>query len=112
MSQTIELEFFTQTFRELLPRLASRDLSARATATAEFLASCFATRPEAGAFEQMLVVAGMMPLVVTQGVLNVSGAGLDEAFAKSGPMLVTYGAKDVPFQPAMFIRNQALNQEA
>jgi len=86
-----ELEFFTQTFGELLPRLAS--LSERATATAEFLASCFATKPEAGAFEQMLVVAGMMPLVVTQGLLNVSGAGLDEAFAKSGPMLVTYGAK-------------------
>jgi non-heme chloroperoxidase len=31
----------------------------------------------------------MMPLVVTQGVLNVSGSGLDEAFAKSGPMVVT-----------------------
>jgi len=30
--------------------------------TAAFLASCFATKPEAGAFEQMLVVAGMMQL--------------------------------------------------
>jgi len=107
-----ELEFFTQTFGELLPRLASPDLSERATATAEFLASCFATKPEAGAFEQMLVVAGMMPLVVTQGLLNVSGAGLDEAFAKSGPMLVTYGAKDLLFQPTMSTRMQALNQEA
>ncbi len=60
----------------------------------------------------MLVVAGMMPLVVTQGLLNVSGAGLDEAFAKSGPMLVTYGAKDLLFQPTMSTRMQALNQEA
>lgn len=40
-----EAEFFTETFRELIPRLASPDLSARAKATAEFLASCFATRP-------------------------------------------------------------------
>src|SRR5260370_3079043 len=61
-----ELEFFTQTFGELLPRLASPDLSERATATTEFLASCFATKPEAGAFEQMLVVAGMMPLIGNQ----------------------------------------------
>ena len=60
----------------------------------------------------MLVVAGMMPLVVTQGLLNVSGAGLDEAFAKSGPMLVTYGAKDLLFQSTMSTRMQALNQEA
>ncbi len=60
----------------------------------------------------MLVVASMMPLVVTQGLLNVSGAGLDEAFAKSGPMLVTYGAKDLLFQPTMSTRMQALNQEA
>lgn len=54
----------------------------------------------------------MMPLVVTQGILNVSGAGLDEAFAKSGPMLVTYGAKDLLFHPTMSTRMQALNQEA
>ena len=54
----------------------------------------------------------MMPLVVTQGVLNVFGAGLDEAFAKSGPMLVTYGAKDLLTQPTMSTRMQALNQEA
>ena len=107
-----ELEFFTQTFGELLPRLASPDLSERATATAEFLASCFATKPEAGAFEQMLVVAGMMPLVVTQGLLNVSGEVLDEAFAKTGPMLVTYGAKDLLFQSTMSTRMQPLNQEA
>jgi non-heme chloroperoxidase len=107
-----ESEFFAQTFEELLPRLTSPDLSKRATATAEFLASCFATRPEAAAFEQMLVVVGMMPLVVTQGVMNVSGAGLDEAFAKSGPMLVTYGAKDLVTQPTMSTRMQALNQEA
>ena len=80
--------------------------------TAEFLASCFATKPEAGAFEQMLVVSGMMPLVVTQGVLNVSGAGLDEALAKSGRMLVTHGAKDLVTQPTMSTRMQALNQEA
>jgi non-heme chloroperoxidase len=107
-----ELEFFTQTFVELLPRLASPDLPERATATARFLASCFATKPDAQAFEQMLTVAGMMPLVVTQGLLNVSGAALDEAFANSGPMLVTYGAKDLLFQPGMFTRVQALNQEA
>jgi non-heme chloroperoxidase len=107
-----ELEFFTRAFRELLPRLASPDLPERATATAEFLASCFATTPEAAAFEQMLIVAGMMPPVVTQGLLNVSGAALDEAFTKSGPMLVTYGAKDLLFQPGMSTRMQALNQEA
>jgi len=87
-----------------LPRLASPDLPERATATAEF--------PEAGTLEQMLVVAGMMPLVVTQGLLNVSGTGLDEGFAKSGPMLVTYGGKDLLFQPTMSTRMQALNQEA
>jgi non-heme chloroperoxidase len=107
-----ELEFFTPAFGELLPRLASPDLLGRAAATAEFLASCFATKPEAAAFEQMLIVAGMMPLVVTQGLLSISGATLDEAFAKSGPMLVTYGAKDLLFQPGMSTRMQALNQEA
>jgi pimeloyl-ACP methyl ester carboxylesterase len=105
-------EFFTQTFGELLPRLASPDLPERATATVEFLASCFATKPEAAAFEQMLIVAGMMPLAVTQGLLKVSGATLDEAFAKSGPMLVTYGAKDLLFEPGMSTRMQALNQTA
>jgi hypothetical protein len=107
-----ELEFFTQRFGELLPRLASLDLSERATATADFLASCFSTKPEAGAFGQMLVAAGMMPLVVTQGLLNVSGAGLDEAFTKSGPMLVTYGGADLLFEPTMSTRMQALNEEA
>jgi pimeloyl-ACP methyl ester carboxylesterase len=109
---SLELEFFTQLFVELLTRLASPDLSERATATAEFLTCCFATRPEVGAFEQMLVAAGMMPLIVTQGVLNVSGVGLDEAFTKSGRMLVTYGAKDLLFQPPMSTRMQALNQGA
>lgn len=49
-----ELEFFTQTFGELLPRLASPDLAERATATAQFLASCFATKPEAGASNRCL----------------------------------------------------------
>jgi len=107
-----ELECFTQTFRELLPRLASPDLSERTAATAEFLASCFSTKPEAGAFEQMLVVTGMMPLAVIQRVLNVSRAGLDEAFAKSEPMLVTYGAKDLLFQPTISTRIQTLNREA
>src|SRR5260370_8754496 len=92
--------------------MASPDLSERATATAECLPSCFATKPEAGTFEQMLVVAGKMPLVVTQGLLNVSGEVLDAAFAKSGPMLVTYGAKDLLFQSTMSTRMQALNQEA
>jgi pimeloyl-ACP methyl ester carboxylesterase len=60
----------------------------------------------------MLVVSGMMPPAVTQGFINVSGAGLDKALAKSGPMLVTYGAKDLLFQPTMSTRMQALNQEA
>jgi non-heme chloroperoxidase len=60
----------------------------------------------------MLVAAGMMPLVVTQGLLNVSGAGLDEAFAKSGPMLVTYGGEDLLFHPTMSTRMRVLNQEA
>jgi len=38
----------------------------------------------AEAFEQMLATAGRTPLDVTHGVLSVCGAGLDEAFAKSG----------------------------
>jgi hypothetical protein len=54
----------------------------------------------------------MMQPVVTQGLLNISGAGVDEAFAKSGPMLVTYGAKDLLFQPTMSTRMKALNLEA
>lgn len=87
-------DLLTPLSREYAGRLASADLGARAEAIEKFLALCFARPPAPAELRRMLVFNGMVPRAVQEGVVKISNAGLDEAFAAVPRALVTHGAKD------------------
>jgi pimeloyl-ACP methyl ester carboxylesterase len=105
-------ELLTATARDYAVRLASPDLAARAQAIEGFLAVCFAKPPAPEAFRRMLVFNGMVPRAVQQGIVRMASDGLDQAFAATPRLLVTYGAKDALTPLPMSQRVLALNPAA
>lgn len=93
-------------------RLAAPDLATRTEAIESFLVACFAKRPSDEALRRMLVFNGMVPRAVQQGIVRMRSDGLDQAFAATPRLLVTYGAKDALTLPAMSHRVTALNPAA
>jgi pimeloyl-ACP methyl ester carboxylesterase len=92
--------------------LASRDLAVRSAAIGNFLAACFATAPSEAEFRKMLAFNGMVPRVLQESIVKISGQGLDEAFGKPQHMLVTYGAQDRLTRREMSERVTLLNPSA
>ncbi|MDF2797463.1 MAG: Tropinesterase [Devosia sp.] len=76
------------------PGLASPDLSVRTAAIVDFLAACFVQQPDPQTFSRMVAFNGMVPVGFHTGIGQLSAEGIDEAFAKVGNMLVTYGEQD------------------
>lgn len=105
-------ELLTETSRAFATRLASPDLGARTEAIEQFLAACFAKPPAPDAFRRMLVFNGMVPRGVQEGIVRIGADGLDEAFARTPRMLVTFGALDKLTSPAMSQRMLTLNPRA
>jgi non-heme chloroperoxidase len=92
--------------------LASPDLAVRSAAIVNFLEACFATAPPEAEFRRMLAYNGMVPRGLQEGVVKLSGRGLDEAFGKPQHLLVTYGAQDRLTRREMSERVSALNPGA
>ncbi|GGC45202.1 alpha/beta fold hydrolase [Chelatococcus reniformis] len=105
-------ELLTATARDYAIRLASPDLGVRTQAIEGFLAVCFAKPPAPEAFRRMLVFNGMVPRAVQQGIVRMASEGLDQAFAATARLLVTYGAKDALTSRPMSQRVLALNAAA
>lgn len=93
-------------------KLASPNIAVRATAIEEFLAACFAERPADPDFRRMLVFNSIVPRAAQEGVVKISGEGLDAAFAKIPRMLVTHGARDALVRLDMSKRVSGLNPHA
>ena len=74
--------------------LQSPRLHTRVQATRDFLRACFSRPPEPDELAEMLVVNGMVPRALHQGLGGLSIDGLDEAWAIPKRMLLSYGAED------------------
>ncbi len=81
---------------------SSPDLAKRTAATADFLLSCFHIPPTGLELARMMVVNGMTPLAVNNGILEPGPPDLDPAFrAFNGPILLTHGEHDALVRPEM-----------
>jgi non-heme chloroperoxidase len=75
-------------------RLSSPDLATRTEAYASFLAACFVVPPPEADFRRMLVFNGMVPREVQQAVPTLDSDGLDEVWANTPRLLVTWGDEE------------------
>ena len=105
-------ELLSDTAKAYAASLAAPDLASRTEAIEGFLDACFATRPSEKAMRRMLVFNGMVPRAVQQGIVKMRSDGLDEAFAATERLLVTYGAKDKLTTPEMSRRVASLTPSA
>lgn len=106
-------ELFVESEDDHVQGIGSPDLAVRVRSRRGFLAACFARTPPAEDWEQMLIYNGMMPPVVMQSILPISGGErLDAAWAGVPRLLVSYGAHDGVIREAMFTRLGALNPRA
>jgi pimeloyl-ACP methyl ester carboxylesterase len=74
--------------------LFSPDLATRTEAHASSLAACFVVPPPEADFRRMLVLNGMVPRGVQQGVQTFDSDGLDEVWANVPRLLVTWGDEE------------------
>lgn len=74
--------------------MQSSDLAARSEAMVRFLVECFAETPPEEELRRMLIVNGMVPRQLQQGVGAIGGHDLARAFASAPRILATVGTLD------------------
>ncbi|MGA1831275.1 alpha/beta fold hydrolase [Rhizobium wenxiniae] len=92
---------------------ASPDLAERVAATSDFLLACFEQPPSGADLQQMMVVNGMTPEAVAQGLSTPTPSDFDGDFtAFEQPLLLVHGAKDRLVRQAMSERMKGLKPSA
>ena len=74
--------------------MQSSDLDARSQAMVRFMVECFAETPPEDELRRMLIVNGMVPRELQQGVGQIGGRDLAPAFAAVPRILASVGALD------------------
>jgi non-heme chloroperoxidase len=88
--------------KDFARRLPSEDFAVRTAAIVDFLKACLATSPPQSDLDRMLVFNGMVPRAVQLGVPKIPDGGYDKVIARfQGPILVTFGLKDLRLSPEM-----------
>ncbi|UIJ71099.1 alpha/beta fold hydrolase [Aurantimonas sp. HBX-1] len=106
-------EFLTPLAAQFAQSVMDPDLAVRTEATAAFLLACFHVDPTPDEFDRMLVVNGMTPPAVNEGLLKLPLADLRptlEAFR--GPILLSHGVHDRLVRVAMSESVRAIHPDS